>query len=132
MFSSMLFLKNSAVNFNADLVRINMDMFGNVICLEFSSKILTQNCGILRKDMSFFSNTMIGNIIHYLIIILINKLTIIWASTGETLASGCANNKDAGQPAHLPRLIRAFVIHCWKNHIETCYKLNFIFSSLSL
>ena len=59
MFGSMLFLKNSAVKFNADLVGINKDMFGNVICLEFTSKILTQNCGTLRIEMSFFSNAMI-------------------------------------------------------------------------
>ena len=52
-------------------------MLGNVICLEFTSKILTQNCDTLRIDMSFFGNVMIGNRIHYLIITLINRITII-------------------------------------------------------
>ena len=71
MFGTMLLLKNSAVKFNADLVGINMDMLGNVICLEFTSKILTQNCGTLRIDMSFFQQSDDCFIIHYLIITLI-------------------------------------------------------------
>ena len=36
---------------------------------------------------------------------------IIWASTQENLSSVFANNKKADQPAHLHRLICAFVVH---------------------
>ena len=38
----------------------------------------------------------------------------IWASTGENLSSGVANNTGADQPAHPRSLISTFVIRLWK------------------
>ena len=44
--------------------------------------------------------------------------SFIWASTPENLSSGCANNKGADQPAHMCRLISAFVIRLSKSVIS--------------
>ena len=59
----------------------------------------------------------------------------IWASMGENLLWGFANNKGTDKPWHLHSLISAFVIGLMllsigKYYIWTCYQQNFIFLAI--
>ena len=49
--------------------------------------------------------------IHVIMRHVIKGMHCIWASRRENLSSGFENNEGPDQPAHLHRLISAFVIH---------------------
>ena len=58
----------------------------------------------------------------------IHSCWLIWASTQGNLSSGCANNKDADQPAHPRSLVGAFVIRYLESTAlfnQPCYMQNF-------